>query len=209
MSLLTNLKDGSLLNIDRLSVIGTGRHSHRFGRSLDPSPARPWLCIARARHTRTIQLLPAQESAENGPVEAAQRLVPTMSPCTATATVLDALLGNHQLNHSSKTRPRRKLEGTSSCTQKIAAKTDHSKPRNAHAKMDAMCRHDLRSERSLGPPSAEPQLCNAPAKQTRSHELMSEKIAAKTDHGKQRSEELPPSDGDKRQSIVPQNRSAT
>ena len=72
-------------------------------------------------------------------------------PLVATATVLDAILGDHQLSHSSATRPQSKFEATSSCTQKRAAKTDHGKPRNAHAKMDAMCRHDHRSERSLGP----------------------------------------------------------
>ena len=43
---------------------------------------------------------------------------------------------------------------------------------SVHIKVIAICHHSHRFGRYLGPPSAEPQLCNTLAKQTRSHELM-------------------------------------
>ena len=46
---------------------------------------------------------------------------------------------------------------------------------SVHIKVIAICHHSHRFGRYLEPPSAEPQLCNAPAKLTRRFQLTSEK----------------------------------
>ena len=91
-------------------------------------------------------------------------------PLVSTATVLDALWTKHQLDHCSVLHARGTLAQSSCYQPKRALKTDQWKPPCANHV--AMHRHGHRFGRYLGPPSAEPQLCNALAKQTRSHELM-------------------------------------